>query len=53
MCIICAQYQLNKLTAQEAYKAAVEMVNTTEDEEDKEHYQEVLEKLDELLNYEG
>ncbi len=53
MCIICAQYQMDKLTAKEAYKAAVEMVNTTENEEDKEHYQEVLDKLDELLGYEG
>ena len=43
MCLICIEYAKEKMTIDEAYRALGEMKN----ELDKEHFKEILNKLDE------
>ena len=44
MCVICVQFDMDKLTRNEVVRALAELINTGEIDE--EHAKEVLEKID-------
>lgn len=50
MCVLCVMWEKEKLTKKEALNAALEMIETSKDDETYYHMFEVLEKLKEDNN---
>ncbi len=45
MCILCVEWEKNKMTSQEVYKAIGEMINTSKDKAQAAHLQELSDKI--------
>lgn len=53
MCRICVEWELGKLTTKEAFRNLGELINSTDDEETKDHLFDLSNKLlDEEVPYE-